>query len=238
VDEYQDINHGQYRIIKALAPPDKDLCVIGDPNQSIYGFRGSNVRFFTRFLEDYPQGTIIHLNQNYRSTKTILEASYQIITNQNIATKTENDSASRVYSEIDGIKTINILELISEKAEAVAIGKTIEALAGGLSFHAIDSGKIENINTKEDRSFSDFAVLYRTNSQSIKIIDGQGSFVDFKRTVKLLSGISDETIKIFTGWCCQNHFILTKGFYNARRFPIPGMSKARQLKFHDFLVNP
>ena len=271
VDEYQDINHGQYRIIKALAPPDKDLCVIGDPNQSIYGFRGSNVRFFTRFLEDYPQGTVIHLNQNYRSTKTILEASYQIITNQNIATKTDNDSTSRVYSEIDGIKTINILELISEKAEAVAIGKTIEALTGGLSFHAIDSGKIENINTKEDRSFSDFAVLYRTNSQSkiieqvfekagipcqiasreslfrqkgvaelismLKIIDGQGSFVDFKRTVKLLSGISDETIKIFTGWCCQNHFILTKGFYNARRFPIPGMSKARQLKFHDFLVN-
>ena len=272
VDEYQDINHGQYRIIKALAPPDKDLCVIGDPNQSIYGFRGSNVRFFTRFLEDYPQGTVIHLNQNYRSTKTILEASYQIITNQNIATKIENDSTSRVYSQIDGIKTINILELISEKAEAVAIGKTIEALTGGLSFHAIDSGKIENINTKEDRSFSDFAVLYRTNSQSkiieqvfekagipcqiasreslfrqkgvaelismLKIIDGQGSFVDFKRTVKLLSpGISDETIKIFTGWCCRNHFTLTKGFYNARRFPIPGMSKARQLKFHDFLVN-
>ncbi len=72
----------------------------------------------------------------------------------------------------------------------------------------------------------------------LKIIDGQGSFADFKRTVKLLSpGISDETIKIFTRWCCQNHFTLTKGFYNARRFPIPGMSKARQMKFHDFLVD-
>jgi len=272
VDEYQDINHGQYRIIKALAPPDKDICVIGDPNQSIYGFRGSDVRFFERFLEDYPQGSIIHLNQNYRSTQTILEASYQIITNRSIDTKTDNLSKSRVYSQIDGVKTISILELISEKAEAVAIGKTIEALTGGLSFHAIDSGKIEDINTKEDRSFSDFAVLYRTNSQSkiieqvfekagipcqiasreslfrqkgvvelismLKIIDGLGSFADFKRTVKLLSpGISDETIKIFTKWCYQNHFILTKGFYNARRFPIPGMSKARQLKFHNFLVD-
>ncbi|MBL7207741.1 MAG: UvrD-helicase domain-containing protein, partial [Desulfobacterales bacterium] len=272
VDEYQDINHGQYRIIKALAPPDKDLCVIGDPNQSIYGFRGSDVRFFERFLEDYPQGSIIHLNQNYRSTQTILEASYQIITNRSIDTKTDNLSTSRVYSQIDGVKTISILELASEKAEAVAIGKTIEALTGGLSFHAIDSGKIEDINTKADRSFSDFTVLYRTNSQSkiigqvfekagipcqiasreslfrqkgvvelvsmLKIMDGHGSFADLKRGARLLSpGISDETIKIFTRWCCQNHFILTKGFYNAQRFPIPGMSKARQLKFHNFLVD-
>ncbi|MCK4466997.1 MAG: ATP-binding domain-containing protein, partial [Desulfobacterales bacterium] len=72
----------------------------------------------------------------------------------------------------------------------------------------------------------------------LKIIDSQGSFADLKKGARLLSpGISDDMIKIFTRWCCQNHFTLTKGFYNARRFPIPGMSKTRQLKFHNFLVD-
>jgi superfamily I DNA/RNA helicase len=66
VDEYQDINHGQYRIIKALAPPDNpntNLCVIGDPDQSIYGFRGSDVRYFSRFSQEYPQTKLISLKK-------------------------------------------------------------------------------------------------------------------------------------------------------------------------------
>ena len=272
VDEYQDINYGQYCLIKALAPPDKDLCVIGDPNQAIYGFRGSNAGFFSRFLEDYPKGTVIHLDQNYRSAQTILKASCQILSNQSIDKKTGQASISRVYSLIEGVNTISVFELASEKAEAVAIGKTIEALTGGLSLHAIDSGKIENMTTRKERSFSDFVVLYRTNSQSkviaevfqkagipfqiarreklfrekgvleiisiFKIMEERCSFVDLKRAVNLLSAsVSDETVKIFTRWCCKNNFTLKKGFYNARRFPIPDMSKSRQLKFNDFLIN-
>ena len=176
VDEYQDLNQGQYRIVKALAPPDKDICVIGDPDQSIYGFRGSDVRFFTRFQNDYPQMEKIYLSHNYRSTETILEASYQIIKDHSIKTASDTVLSRRVYSRsiysnIDGVATISILELATEKGEAVAIGKTIEELSGGLSLHSIDSGKIENTHNAKEMSFSDFAVLYRTGHQSKVIAD-------------------------------------------------------------------
>jgi len=88
IDEYQDLNHGQYRIIKALAPPDNtnnNLFIIGDPDQSIYGFRGSDVKYFARFNRDYNDAKVITLTKNYRSTETILETSYQIIKNINYA---------------------------------------------------------------------------------------------------------------------------------------------------------
>ncbi len=84
VDEFQDLNQAQYRIIKALAPGKKtvkDLCVIGDPDQSIYGFRGSDVKYFSRFIKDFPDAAVINLIRNYRSTKTILNASFQVIKN-------------------------------------------------------------------------------------------------------------------------------------------------------------
>ncbi|MEA3279235.1 MAG: UvrD-helicase domain-containing protein [Thermodesulfobacteriota bacterium] len=171
VDEYQDLNQGQYRIVRALAPPDKDICVIGDPDQSIYGFRGSDIRFFTRFQNDYPQMKKIYLLYNYRSTETIIEASYQIIKDHSINTGSGEILSRRVYSNIDGVATISILELATGKGEAVAIGKTIEELSGGLSLHAIDSGRIENTHSAKEMGFSDFAVLYRTGHQSKVIAD-------------------------------------------------------------------
>ena len=108
VDEYQDINTGQYRVIGALSPPEKDLCVIGDPDQSIYGFRGSDVRYFDRFLEDYPDARVVRLTRNYRSTQSILEASLQIVeAGRTIQSNRLSMSASRgvdgrIYSGIDG----------------------------------------------------------------------------------------------------------------------------------------
>ncbi|MCG2830908.1 MAG: UvrD-helicase domain-containing protein [Desulfobacteraceae bacterium] len=167
VDEYQDLNQGQYRIIRALTKADSNICVIGDPDQSIYGFRGSDVLYFKSFLRDYPEAKTINLNQNYRSTETILEASYQTIKNNrdyNVL-----DSASRVYSDIKGSKKINIIELVSEKAEAVTIGKIIEKMIGGTGFHSIDYGSVDSSCTKKQMSFSDFAVLFRSWIQS-KII--------------------------------------------------------------------
>jgi uncharacterized protein (TIGR00375 family) len=169
VDEYQDLNQGQYRIIKALTKPDSNICVIGDPDQSIYGFRGSDVRYFKNFLRDYPEAKAINLNQNYRSTETILKASYQTIKNH----KEYNSlgSVSRVYSDIKGTKTINILELVSEKAEAVAIGKIIEKMVGGIGFHSIDYGSVDSSCIKKQMGFSDFAVLFRSWVQSQIIAD-------------------------------------------------------------------
>ncbi|MBF0231879.1 MAG: ATP-dependent helicase, partial [Desulfamplus sp.] len=85
VDEYQDINKGQYQLIKLLAGEGKNLCVIGDPDQSIYGFRGADNRYFKRFEQDYPDTEKIVFKRNYRSTETILEAAFQLITGKDQA---------------------------------------------------------------------------------------------------------------------------------------------------------
>ena len=175
VDEYQDLNFGQYRIIRALAPEDGDICVIGDPDQSIYGFRGSDVSFFRKFSHDFPTAEKIRLTRNYRSTEAILAAAHQIIENHTL-----NDADSRVYSGIGGLRTISIMEAASEKAEAVAIGKTIEQMIGGTGFHFDDFSTPKNAGRKNAamhdtyRAFSDFAVLYRTRAQGALIADVLG----------------------------------------------------------------
>lgn len=167
VDEYQDINQGQYRIIRALVPKGSDICVIGDPDQSIYGFRGSDVKYFRQFSKDYPKTMIISLTRNYRSIETILTASQQVIEKNSITL-----SVARVWSGIKGVKQIDIIETSTEKAEAVAIGKNIENIIGGIGFHSIDFGKIsDEPGIKTDFSFSDFAVLYRSNSQAAIIAE-------------------------------------------------------------------
>ncbi|MFZ1984281.1 MAG: UvrD-helicase domain-containing protein, partial [Desulfatitalea sp.] len=161
VDEFQDINAGQYRLIRLLASAQADICVIGDPDQAIYGFRGSDVRFFSRFSDDYPAPAMVRLSRNYRSTETILAASHQVIQAQPIALA--GGSRLRPYSHIEGQRTIAILEAASPRAEAVAIGKRIEALVGGTGFHSIDFGKVGR--GKSEHSFADMAVLFRTSDQ-------------------------------------------------------------------------
>ncbi len=167
VDEYQDLNHGQYRMIKALSPPGKDLFVIGDPDQSIYGFRGSEVRYFKQFLKDYPDAEIIRLKQNYRSTQTILDASFQVIS----ADGRDTNYESRIFSKISDLKKLSIIETVSEKAEAVAIGLYIEKMVGGIGFYSLDFDKVDAVEQSTPRSFSDFAVLCRTRDQLEVIAD-------------------------------------------------------------------
>jgi ATP-dependent DNA helicase UvrD/PcrA len=267
VDEYQDLNHGQYRIIKSLAPPgaNRNICVVGDPNQSIYGFRGSNIKYFNRFIKDYPDAKVIKLTQNYRSTRTILEGSYQVIKPQNKDTFQE-----RIYSEIDGPKTICVFETDSEKAEAVAIGKTIEKLIGGIGFHSIDFGLLDGQQHAGNISFSDFAVLYRTAEQNrvlsevfdtagipyqtvsrenvlntkyigelislLKVVEGTGGYADLERSLKITTPtITSKGIQNFKNWGYENRFSLESALINARRFPINKMGKANQRKMADIL---
>ena len=267
VDEYQDLNHGQYRIIKSLAPPgaDRDICVVGDPNQSIYGFRGSNIKYFNRFIKDYPDAKVIKLTQNYRSTRTILDGSYQVIKPQN-----EDTFQERIYSEIDGPKTICVFETDSEKAEAVAIGKTIEKLIGGIGFHSIDFGLLDGHQHAGNISFSDFAVLYRTAEQNrvlsevfdtagipyqtvsrenvlntkyigelislLKVVEGTGGYADLERSLKITTPtITNKGIQNFKNWGYENRFSLESALMNARRFPINKMGKANQRKMADIL---
>jgi len=161
VDEYQDLNQGQYRLIRAISPLGRNLFAIGDPDQSIYGFRGSDVRYFKQFFKDYPDAGIVKLKKNYRSTQTILDASRQMIIAGNDSQKTK----SRIYSGIQGLKTIGIFETDSEKAEAVAVGKKIEQMIGGMGFYSLDFGKVDGFEDRAPFGFSDFAILYRTGAQ-------------------------------------------------------------------------
>src|SRR6185369_12862849 len=78
IDEYQDVDALQYSLVRLLAPPQGNLCAIGDPDQAIYGFRGADVSFFLRFRRDYPAAREVHLTRNYRSTRVILDASAQV----------------------------------------------------------------------------------------------------------------------------------------------------------------
>ncbi len=267
VDEYQDLNPAQYRIIRALAPEAKtvkDLCVIGDPDQSIYGFRGSDVSCFSRFQTDYPGAGVIHLTRNYRSTQTILNASFQMINAQ-----LDHSSDMRTYSQIDGTKTIRILETNTERAEAETIAAIIEQQIGGTGFHSIDTGKVKDANLGFSRSYADFAVFYRIHQQHriiaevfekngipfqiasrenalgakgvaelisfLKVIEKKGGFFDYDKVLSIeIPGIGQKTLDQFKNWCFQNRFSLQQGLINVHRFPIPGMASIKQQQLNDF----
>lgn len=267
VDEYQDLNLAQYRIVRALAPDSnavRDLCVIGDPDQSIYGFRGSDVTLFKQFKNDYPDSGEIKLSRNYRSTETILSASFQVIKNHRL-----QPSEKRTYSEIRGVKRISILELANEKVEAECIARVIEQLIGGTGFHSVDTGTVKDANLEKPYSYCDFAVFYRTHEQHrviaeifekrgipfqiasretvldqagvpelisyLKIIEGCGGFFDHDKIQKLaLPGLGQKASDQFKNWCFQNRLSLEAGLIKVNRFPIPGMASAKQQKLTDF----
>src|SRR5690625_3739546 len=128
VDEYHDTNHAQYYLVKLLAEKFQNLCVVGDSDQSIYRWRGANIRNILSFEKDYPNARIIYLEQNYRSTKTILEAANHVI-NFNKGRKpkklwTENESGSK----------IKFYKAETEKAEANYVVHTIQELIHSKQF--------------------------------------------------------------------------------------------------------
>lgn len=163
VDEFQDLNDGQYGWLRLLAPDTANICVIGDPDQAIYGFRGSDAAFFRRFQEDYPNHRTIRLSRNYRSTETILSSAGQVIRTPN--KKSSTTTTAQTYSGIQGYPTVTIVSAASAKAEAVAIGKSIESMVGGTGYHALNFGQKGDPNQSSARSFNDFAILYRTGEQ-------------------------------------------------------------------------
>ena len=146
VDEYQDTNGAQYSITKLLAAEHRNICVVGDADQSIYGWRGADMRNIMNFEKDYPEATVILLEQNYRSTKNILAAANAVIENNLTRKKkelwTDNPTGDR----------ITIYEGATEKNEASYIVREVERLH--TMFHV---------------KYGDIAVLYRTNAQSRNI---------------------------------------------------------------------
>ena len=143
VDEYQDTNHAQYQLVKLLASRFKNICVVGDADQSIYGWRGADMQNILDFEKDYPDAKVVLLEENYRSTKTILQAANDVIKNnrhrrpKNLWTQNEDGEEIVYYRAND------------EQDEAVFVAKTIEELSREAGY-----------------KHRDFAVLYRTNAQS------------------------------------------------------------------------
>ncbi len=159
VDEFQDINPSQYELFKLLAISAKDVCVIGDPNQAIYGFRGADRKFFVNFRKDFPNSKQIKLVQNYRSSQNILKASTQLIGRSEM--KTDENLWSNIVSDVK----VQIHENSTDRAEAEYIVHQIEKFIGGTSHFSIDTERVENFELQNgEYGFSDIAVLFRNRS--------------------------------------------------------------------------
>jgi len=146
VDEYQDTNHSQYLLTGMLADKHKNICVVGDDWQSIYKWRGADISNILEFERDYPDAKVILLEQNYRSSQTILDASYGVIS------KNVNRKDKKLFSTKNSGEAISIVNVMDEKKEsAFIVNKIRELIDGDLS---------------RELKYKDFAVLYRTNAQS------------------------------------------------------------------------
>jgi len=143
VDEYQDTNHAQYMLVNALAAKHRNLCVVGDDDQSIYGFRKADIRNILEFERDYPEVTVVKLEQNYRSTGKILECANAVVSNNRGRKK------KRLWTENPAGENIYLYRAEDEKEEA----------------HFIIS-EIAKMTAVEGRPYKDFAILYRANAQS------------------------------------------------------------------------
>ncbi|OHV54323.1 UvrD-helicase domain-containing protein [Pseudofrankia sp. BMG5.36] len=183
VDEYQDVDEAQYRLLRVLCPPDGNLCVIGDPDQAIYSFRGADVGFFLRFEQDFPTARRASLTRNYRSTGTIVAAARSAIApatfvpdrllvavhpdGPDAASAREKDTSSRPDPRRrggPGGSKVVVRACATEAEEALAVVDAIEEALGGTSFHALDSGLDGSAGSL--LSFADIAVLYRTARQA------------------------------------------------------------------------
>lgn len=142
VDEYQDTNHAQYRLVSLLAQRRRNLCVVGDSDQSIYGWRGADIQNILRFEQDYPEAQVIRLEQNYRSTKTILKIANGVIANNLLRKEktlwTDNAQGERAV----------LYRAYDERSEATYIMRQIQN------------------HQRKNQSYGQMAILYRTNAQS------------------------------------------------------------------------
>jgi len=169
VDEYQDVDELQYRLLRLLTTPDANVCVIGDPDQAIYGFRGADVGFFLRFAQDFPTARTVRLTRNYRSSQAIVAGALQAIAPATLV----RDRVLAAVGDQDPPARITVHQAPSELAEAEFVAATIERLLGGSSFLSLDSGRADGA-AELALSFADVAVLYRTDAQAGPLAEALG----------------------------------------------------------------
>lgn len=163
VDEYQDTNHSQYTLIKLLADKYRNLCVIGDSDQSIYAFRGADISNILDFEKDYSEAKIVKLEQNYRSTQIILDAADAVID------KNTQRKKKKMWTEQEGGDLIEVVHARSESEESKFVAEEIEKLL-----------------KQSDVKLSDIVILYRTNAQS-RILEE--SMLRYGIPYKVLGGV-------------------------------------------------
>lgn len=231
IDEYQDTNAAQYQLVQLLVGDDKNIAVVGDDWQSIYSWRGADFRNILKFEKDYPKCTVIKLEQNYRSTKHILDAAHAIIT------KNAQRSDKELWTEAGAGLPVQMVPVGNEHSEGEAIVRRVK--------QRLDAGL---------RNFNDFAVLYRTNAQSrsleeaclhygipYRIIGGQRFYdrkeikdimayirllfqpedrVSFERIINVPTrGIGAKSIQTFFQWQANQNVSLNQTLDNVQACP-------------------
>lgn len=227
IDEYQDTNSAQYRLVKLLTGKHQNIAVVGDDWQSIYSWRGADFRNILNFEQDYPSATVIKLEQNYRSTKNILDAAHAVISHN------RQRSEKKLWTAADEGSPVQVMQVNSERAEAEAAVRRIRM--------AVDI---------RARDYKDFAILYRTNAQSraleevfvyygipyrivgsvrfyerkevkdviayLRLIYQPQDFVSFARIVNVPArGIGARSLQVFNGWRAAHGYKLLVGLDRA-----------------------
>ena len=155
IDEYQDTNHAQYKLTKLLAAEHKNICVVGDDWQAIYSWRGANFQNILDFEKDYPEAKVIMLEQNYRSTKNILDAAHAVISKNVVR------SDKKLWTESGGGEGVQILNVYDQQQEGDTICMTIERM-----IRATEAVRKPAAGMAHGFELRDFAVLYRAGAQS------------------------------------------------------------------------
>ena len=163
VDEYQDINFSQFQLVKLIAEKHGNICCVGDDDQSIYSWRGADVSIILNFQKRYPEAKVVTLEQNYRSTRNILDAAYHIIS------KNEHRAPKQLWSERPEGALLYRIEAADEHDEAARV-----------------VGRIREKVTKGESEYSDFVILYRMNAQSRVLED---ALMNYRVPYRIIGGV-------------------------------------------------
>jgi uncharacterized protein (TIGR00375 family) len=168
VDEYQDVNLAQYRLLQQLAAGGANVCVIGDPDQAIYGFRGADPAYFHAIAQDFPNAVTVQLRASYRAPQGLLDAAAQVI-GHNPAGVAQHEARALVAAFTQAV-TLEVYPAPTDRAEAEFVVHAIEQAVGGTSYFSLDSGRVSG-NEEKRYTFGDFAVLYRLGTQRRALIE-------------------------------------------------------------------
>src|SRR4029079_16716064 len=266
VDEYQDTNRPQYLWVRALAVKQRNLAVVGDDDQSIYRWRGADIRNILDFERDYPDATVVKLERNYRSTQLILDAAHAVVSRNTERTD------KKLWTERSGGAKIQRFEAYNEEEEAEWIARQVEGLIGGRGSILTRRADDEDAGTLRAR---DIAVMYRMNAQSraieesflrygiryqlvggtrfysrlevkdalayLRVLRSDADVVSFERIINVPArAIGDKTVEVLRGVSVREGVPYWEAIERAGRGEVPGLVPRARSALADFaaLIRP